>query len=157
MWCNNLTPCVNTQAIMYNSHRRGASESDVKLVIEFSKGMRMTPAGAGSIMPGMPPGAIPRALSRGEGERDNHGSTCFLAHCQLGLSTRKPPFRSIVNPNCVRYSMLPLYKFRERKNGVQTRIWPLNVDPPATPRTLIHGESVLRCCPVKFALCINDD
>ena len=84
-------------------------------------------------------------------------SCAFPAHCQLGLPTRKPPFGSIVNPNCVRCSMLPLYKFRERKNGVQTRIWPLNVDPPSTPRTLIHGESVLRCCPVKFALCINDD
>ena len=59
----------------------------MKLVIEFSKGRRMTPAGAGSVMPGLPPGAIPRALSRGEGERDNHGSTCFLVHVGSGLAS----------------------------------------------------------------------
>ena len=40
---------------MYNQGRRGASNSEVplpvKLVIKFSKGMRMTPAGD---MPGLP-------------------------------------------------------------------------------------------------------
>ena len=62
----------------------------MKLVIEFSKGRRMTPAGAGSVMPGLPPGAIPRALSRGEGERDNHGSTCFLTASVFALTSPKP-------------------------------------------------------------------